>query len=179
MQYRRAFLPGGCYFFTLVTKNRRKLFVNSMALDVLRNAFRAVKIKRPFEINAIVVLPDHIHCIWTLPEGDADFATRWRLIKTWATKHCNADMRQTLNGERTRGPKQTIWQHRYWEHLLRDEADYRHHVDYIHYNAVKHGLASSPMDWPYSSFRHYVKAGLLAEDWGAEGVVFEDGIGNE
>ncbi len=173
MQYRRAFSPGGCYFFTLVTKNRRNLFVNHVMIDVLRDAFRMVKLKRPFEIDAIVVLPDHIHCVWTLPKGDADFATRWRLIKTWVTKHCNADMRQTSD------PEGGIWQHRYWEHLLRDATDYQYHVDYIHYNAVKHGLVSSPMDWPYSSFRRYVKAGLLPEDWGAEEVVFGNGIGHE
>ncbi len=179
MQYRRAFVPGGCYFFTLVTKNRQKLFVDNKTVDVLRNAFRRVMIKRPFEIDAIVVLPDHLHCIWTLPEGDADFATRWRLIKTWFTKHCDTNIRRMPGPDQARRGEQSIWQHRYWEHLLRDEADYRHHVDYIHYNPVKHGRASSPADWPYSSFRRYVKVGILPADWGAAEVVFDDGIGNE
>lgn len=179
MQYRRAFIPGGCYFFTLVTKNRRKLFIDNATVDVLRNAFRKVMVNRPFEINAMVVLPDHLHCIWTLPEDDADFSTRWRLIKTWFTKHCDPDLRRVPEPIQARRGEQSIWQHRYWEHLLKDEADYRHHVDYIHYNPVKHGLALNPMDWPYSSFRRYVKAGILPKNWGAAEIIFDEGIGNE
>ncbi len=104
----------------------------------------------PFTLEAAVVLPDHLHCIWTLPPGDADFSTRWRLIKTWFTKHCDSALAaeaRTIRGDRG------LWQHRYWEHMLRDETDYRRHIEYIHFNPVKHGYVKAPMDWPYSSFR--------------------------
>ena len=167
MHYRRAFTPGGSFFFTLVTHRRRPVFANAQAVELLRNAFRTVRASRPFCIDAMVVMPDHLHCIWTLPPGDADFSTRWRLIKTWFTKHCASDPRA-----------QTVWQQRFWEHQLRDAADFAHHVDYIHYNPVKHGLASSPMDWPYSSFRRHVNAGIYPANWGENAMNLE-GIGRE
>ena len=112
MHYRRAFTPGGSFFFTLVSHGRRLVFANAQAIEISRNAFRTVRTSRPFEIDAMVVMPDHLHCIWTLPPGDADFSTRWRLIKTWFTKHCEPDQRT-----------QAVWQQRYWEHQLRDETD--------------------------------------------------------
>jgi len=167
MHYRRAFTPGGSFFFTLVTHKRRPVFAHPETVEVLRNAFRTVRASRPFEIDAMVVMPDHLHCIWTLPPGDADFSTRWRLIKTWFTKHGDPALRG-----------QAVWQPRYWEHQLRDETDFARHVDYIHYNPVKHGLAPSPMAWPYSSFRRHVKAGIYPANWG-EGTVDCDGIGRE
>jgi putative transposase len=120
---------------------------------------------RPFTIDAIAVLPDHLHCIWTLPPEDADYSTRWRLIKTWFSKHY---------APATQSP----WQRRYWEHLLRDESDFTRHVDYIHYNPVKHGHAATAMEWPYSSFRRHVEAGIYAADWGRGSMSF-DGIGRE
>jgi putative transposase len=163
MRYRRAFQPGGSFFFTVVTARRRPVFSSEIAVALLRDAFRAVRQKRPFDIDAIVVLPDHLHCIWTLPEDDADFMTRWRLIKTWFSKHAGL---------------KDVWQHRYWEHVLRDERDFIKHVDYIHYNPVKHGWASKVIDWPYSSFHRYVKHGLCAEDWGGD-VVDMTGVGRE
>ncbi len=163
MRYRRAFQPGGSFFFTVVTARRRPVFTSETAVALLRDAFRAVRQKRPFDIDAIVVLPDHLHCIWTLPEDDADFMTRWRLIKTWFSKHAGL---------------KDVWHHRYWEHVLRDERDFIKHVDYIHYNPVKHGLASKVIDWPYSSFHRYVKDGLCAEDWGGD-VVDMTGVGRE
>jgi putative transposase len=159
MRYRRAFIPGSSFFFTVVTEGRRPLFASADAVEVLRNAFRAVRLLRPFNVDAMVVLPDHLHCIWTLPPDDGDFATRWRLIKTWFTKHCDPALRPELNQARIRKRQQAFWQHRYWEHVLRDEADFTRHVEYIHFNPVKHGLASSAMEWPYSSFRRYVEAG--------------------
>lgn len=178
MQYRRAFTPGGSFFFTLVTQGRKPIFANAEAVEVLRNAFRNVRKSRPFEIDAMVVLPDHLHCIWTLPPDDADFATRWRLIKTWFTKHCDPALHGKRNASRQSRGEQAIWQHRYWEHLLRDESDFERHVNYIHYNPVKHGLASSPIDWPYSSFQRYVEAGIFPPDWGQKIINFE-GIGHE
>ena len=113
-------------------------------------------------IEGYLVLPEHLHCIWTLPAGDADYMNRWRLIKTWFTKHCDPVLRGA-----------GVWQKRYWEHVLRDEHDYARHVDYIHYNPVKHGLVASVGDWSYSSFERFVKAGVYPPDWGSEGMVFE------
>jgi putative transposase len=149
MQYRRSFLPGGTFFFTVVTADRRPSFAEQENIATLREAFRTIRLQRPFRLDAAVVLPDHLHCIWTLPPGDADFSTRWRL-----------------------------WQHRYWEHMLRDETDYRHHVEYIHFNPVKHGYVKAPLDWPYSSFRRYVKAGVYPPDWGGDLPEF-NGVGQE
>lgn len=167
MHYRRAFAPGGCFFFTLVTHRRRPVFASAQAVGVLRSAFCNVRQSRPFDIDAMVVLPDHLHCIWSLPPGDADFSTRWRLIKTWSTKHCEPGHRA-----------QAMWQQRYWEHQVRDDADFARHVDYIHYNPVKHGLALSAGDWPYSSFSRHVEAGVYSADWGQSAIDFE-GIGQE
>ena len=166
MRYRRAFVQGGSYFFTVVTHRRRPLFSSPDAVDVLRRAFRNVRATRPFRLEAMVVLPDHLHCIWTLPPGDCDFATRWRLIKTWFTKHCDPALRQVGGDPGSAKSGQPIWQHRYWEHLLRDEKDFIHHLEYIHFNPVRHGLAASPAAWPYSSFHAFVKAGIYGEDWG-------------
>ncbi len=130
--------------------------------------------KYPFTINAMVVLPDHLHCVWTLPGNDADYATRWRLIKTGVTK--------AMLDERSHKlilPRGKVWQPRYWEHLLRDAADYRAHIDYIHYNPVWHGYVDKPVDWPYSSFRHFVKKGVLPKEWGAGELGFPEDVGRE
>ena len=178
MQYRRAFIPGAAYFFTVVTERRRPILTTATSVEVLRAAFRAVRKIRPFEVDAIVVLPDHLHCIWTLPLGDADFSTRWRLIKTRFTKQCDPALRAQPNPARIAKCEQAIWQHRYWEHLLRDEADYTRHVEYIHYNPVKHGLSSSALGWAYSSFQRYVEASIYPPDWG-QGTIKFDGIGHE
>lgn len=178
MQYRRAIVPGGTFFFTVVTDRRRPILASGDAVDVLRNAFRSVRQLRPFEIDAIVVMPDHLHCIWTLPPDDADFSTRWRLIKTGFTKHCPDALRRTPDEARRRKGEQAVWQHRYWEHQIRDETDFARHADYIHYNPVKHGLARSPGEWPYSSFGRYVTAGVYALDWGSDSMSVE-GVGHE
>ena len=163
MRYRRSFQPGGSFFFTVVTAHRRPVFASATAVALLRESFRAVRKARPFDIDAIVVLPDHLHCIWTLPDGDADFMTRWRLIKTWFSKHAEI---------------KNIWQQRYWEHVLRDERDVEHHVDYIHFNPVRHGLVDSVVDWPYSSFHRYVARGTYRADWGRE-FLERVGVGSE
>jgi putative transposase len=135
--------------------------------------------KQAFSLDAMVVLPDHLHCIWTLPPEDSDFATRWRLIKTWFTKHCDTSLhRQSDNARMLRGER-TSWQRRYWEHLLRDENDFNHHVDYIHYNPVRHGYVTRVIDWPYSSFRRYVNSGILPEDWGSGGIDLPESVGHE
>lgn len=178
MHYRRAFTPGGTFFFTVVTEQRRPIFASAQAVEVLRNAFRTVRTSRPFDIDAMVVMPEHLHCIWTLPPGDADFSTRWRLIKTWFTKHAKLGLHPAPDPARLAKHEQAVWQHRYWEHQLRDETDVARHTDYIHYNPVKHGLATSPMDWPYSSFRRYVKAGIYPANWG-ESTLDLQGVGQE
>ncbi len=178
MKYRRAFIPGGSFFFTVVTEGRRPVFASDDVVEVLRCAFRSVRNSRPFKIEAMVVMPDHLHCIWTLPPDDPDFATRWRLIKTWFTKHASPSLRFVSNPARAAKGEQALWQRRYWEHLLRDENDYARHVDYIHYNPVKHGLAASAIDWPYSSFRSHIEAGVYQPDWGQSGIDLE-GIGRE
>jgi putative transposase len=118
-------------------------------------------------------LPDHLHCIWTLPDGDRDYPLRWNLIKTRFTRHCPEHLKTTPSETRIRKREQAIWQRRYWEHQLRGERDFERHVDYIHWNPVKHGLATRPVEWPHSSFHRFVQQGLLPEDWGGDGVAEE------
>ena len=155
-EYRRLFVPGGTYFFTVVTADRKPWLDDPAARDILADAMRSVRSTRHFVTNAIVVLPDHIHCIWTLPPDDADYARRWKGIK----QRCTSRLRRhgIVRGE--------IWQRNYWEHLVRDQDDLRRHLDYIHYNPVKHGLCGRPADWPASSFRRYVAEGVYPLDWG-------------
>ena len=169
MQYRRLLHSGGRYFFTLVTAQRRAIFTDDETIKILRHAFLQVMNKHPFSIDAFVLLPDHLHCIWTLPENDDNFAMRWRLIKTWFTKHYQP----------TPPHHQSPWQNRYWEHLLRNDLDYQHHVEYIHYNPVKHGYVQSPCEWVHSSFQRYVKKGIYPEDWGSSEVLLPRNIGGE
>lgn len=147
--YRRAFEPGGVYFFTVVTHDRRPLFNDPAAIDHLRAAFRYVTQRRPFEIDALVILPDHLHCLWFLPTSDADFSTRWQMVKTHFTRSMNRD-----------GNIGPYWQPRFWEHLIRDQNDLNRHRDYIHYNPVKHGYVAQPSDWHPSTFNRFVQAGL-------------------
>ena len=157
-EYKRAFQSGGCYFFTVVTQDRRPWLTEEHAIDRLRKAFRHVMKDRPFTIEAIVILPDHLHCIWQLPEGDNDFPERWRQIKRFVS----IGLKSPLNVRK----EKALWQRRYWEHLLRNEEDWRHHMDYIHYNPVKHGYAHRPVDWPHSSFRQAVTRGWYGTSWG-------------
>jgi len=179
MQYRRANISGASYFFTLVTEGRRKLFIEDESIELLRESFRQVKQKRPFIVEAAVVLPDHLHCIWTLPDDDTDYSTRWRLIKTWFTKHCDEKYKLIPNKARVNKNQQAIWQHRYWEHCLKDETDFNHHVDYIHYNPVKHQYVKRPSEWKYSSIHRYINAGVLPYDWGGSDIIIPDDVGGE
>lgn len=165
MRYRRAFIAGGTYFFTVNLLERHKSLLTEH-IDLLKNAFRTVKHAHPFEIDAIVILPDHLHAIWTLPENDADFATRWRLIKSHFSRGLPSSER--INRSRKRKSERGIWQRRFWEHLIRDELDYARHVDYIHYNPVKHGYVDNPTDWPYSSIHRLIGDGILERDWGCD-----------
>ncbi|MBE9107826.1 transposase [Nodosilinea sp. LEGE 07298] len=180
MRYRRAQTLGATYFFTVVTYNRQPLFHHDETIALLRKAFHIVKAEYPFTIDAIVILPDHIHSIWTLPEGDADFSSRWKRIKAWFSLRCPEAYKQQQSISRLRKGEQAIWQRRFWEHQIRNEADFRQHVDYIHYNPVKHNLVNRPLDWPYSSFHRYVADRAYPADWGAtRAVEFDENIGRE
>ena len=141
MKYRRAFIPGGSFFLTVVTEQWRPLFTSAETVEVLRLALRAVRLTRPFNVDATVVLPDHLRCIWTLSPGDADFALCWRLVKLWFTKHCDSALRTGMNRARSTKSEYAIWQHHYWEHTLWDDADFVQHVAYIHFNEAIIGLA--------------------------------------
>jgi putative transposase len=164
VRYRRNWLHGGTYFFTLVLADRRSTaLVDNIA--ALRLAFRATQQERPFTIDAIVVLPDHLHAIFTLPQDDFDFAGRWRRIKghfSTSLLAAGTAIRRHANGELA------LWQRRYWEHTIRDENDFARHADYVHYNPVKHGLVKRVRDWPHSSFHLYVRRGILPEDWAGD-----------
>ncbi|HCC81992.1 MULTISPECIES: transposase [unclassified Methylophaga] len=163
MQYRRAFVAGGTYFFTVNLLERDKSLLTDH-IDLLKTAFRKVKLAHPFDIDAIVVLPDHLHTIWTLPENDFDFATRWRLIKSHFSRGLPSTER--INNSRKQKSERGIWQRRYWEHLIRDDLDYARHVDYIHYNPVKHGYVDKAFDWPYSSIHKFIERNMGSSDWG-------------
>jgi putative transposase len=179
-QYRRCYTPGATYFFTVVTHNRRQLFSHPENVDLLRNAFRYVMRQHPFKIDAMVVLPEHLHCLWTLPEGDADFSTRWRLIKTWFSRQCHPQYQGQISTSRQDKGEKAVWQRRFWEHQIRDDKDFICHVEYIHYNPVHHGLVSTPSDWEYSSFHRYVKSGIYDVTWGvSQKIVFDSHIGGE
>ncbi|MET4272287.1 MULTISPECIES: transposase [unclassified Bradyrhizobium] len=163
--YRRAFVPGGCWFFTVNLLDRRKALLTDR-IELLRDAVAATRQSHPFSINAFVVLPDHIHAIWKLPPDDANFSVRWRLIKTRFAKAL--PMNERLSAVRAARNERGIWQRRFWEHLIRDETDYARHVEYCYYNPVKHGHVSNVGDWPYSSFHRDVRDGLFPEDWGGD-----------
>lgn len=150
--YRRHYIPGGSWFFTVNLKNRQSdVFIRHV--DVLRKATSFVKQRKPFHIDAWVILPDHMHCIWTLPANDSDFSGRWRDLKKMFTRSLN-------RGE--------VWQPRFWEHTLRDEEDMRRHRDYININPVKHGWVARVRDWPYSTFHRDVRDGIYSPDWAGE-----------
>jgi putative transposase len=162
MRYRRANIAGATYFFTVNLADRSSTLLVD-AIDALRNAMKTVQRRHPFYIDAIVVLPDHLHAIWTLPANDAAFPLRWALIKSAFSR--NIPRTEERSWSRQRKGERGIWQRRYWEHLIRDDDDYARHVDYIHINPVKHGHASHPLDWPYSSLHRYVRDGTLPADW--------------
>ena len=172
MQYRRAKTPGGTYFFTVVTFRRHKFLCEPDNVELLRTAFRTVKLAHPFTIDAFVLLPEHLHCIWSLPAGDADFSLRWQRIKARFTRLCRGGGAVPAASAH----QAAIWQKRFWEHLLRDDRDFERHVDYIHFNPVKHGHTARAVDWLYSSIHQYVRRGVLSPDW-AEGGEIDGCVG--
>ena len=164
-RYTRAFVPGGTFFFTVALLERRRSFLTEN-VDLLRQCFAEVRRAKPFHIDAIVILPDHLHSIWTLPPEDADFSSRWHAIKARFSKGIEPGER--LSERRQEKGERGIWQRRFWEHVIRDEQDFERHADYIHYNPVKHGYTKRAADWPFSSFHRYVREGIYAADWGAD-----------
>jgi putative transposase len=166
--YRRARVPGGSFFFTVVTERRQQVLTEEPVRLALREAIRSVRRDRPFQVDGWVLLPDHMHAIWTLPTDDPDYATRWRLIKAQVTQRLGAAYRSPalMTTRRQAKGQGSLWQHRYWEHWLRDDADVQRHLDYLHFNPVKHGLVSRAADWPWSSFHRFVAAGMYPPDWG-------------
>ena len=165
-EYRRAKVAGATYFFTVNCARRQDNHLLVNCIDLLGHTFRKIKNAHPFEIDAIVVLPDHLHCIWTLPEGDSDYKTRWALIKAGFSRGIPPG--ESRSRSRVKRGERGIWQRRYWEHLIRDDRDFRHHVDYIHWNPVKHGWVSRVRDWPHSSFHGYVRRGIVPVDWAGD-----------
>lgn len=164
MRYRRAQATGGTYFFTVALAERQATLLTDQVAQ-LRTTFAEVRRRHPFEIVAIVVLPEHLHAIWTLPAGDMNYPMRWSLIKAGFSRAIpkGERIRDSRLAKRERG----IWQRRYWEHQVRDESDLQKHVDYVHYNPVKHGYVNRPADWPNSSIHRYIRMGWLDQDWGS------------
>ncbi len=165
MNYRRAFTPGGTYFFTLTLSNRKSQLL-TQHIHLLRQSIRNVKTAHPFNIDAIAVLPDHLHLLLTLPENDQDYPNRISRFKANFSRQI--PNQEKLSQSRLRKGERDIWQRRYWEHQIRDKTDYNNHINYIHYNPVKHGYVSSPTEWPYSSIHRYIREGILPKDWGAD-----------
>jgi len=172
--FRRSTVPGATYFFTVNTYQRQKVLTDAPFYTALKQSFLEVKAEYPFSIDAFVLLPDHLHCIWTLPENDADYALRWNIIKrSVSQKTCGLITSPRSRSQLNRG-ESGLWQRRYWEHQIRDERDFEKHVGYIHWNPVKHGYVKQVNDWPYSSFHRFVERGILPADW-AGGAQTEDG----
>ncbi|OKH10761.1 REP-associated tyrosine transposase [[Limnothrix rosea] IAM M-220] len=171
--YRRPTIRGGTYFITQVTYQRIPWLCTDLGRQALREAIAKVRQKYPFEINAFVLLPDHFHCLWTLPEDDHDFSVRMRLIKTHVTKNHGdrLNINETISQSRHKRKEKNLWQRRFWEHLIRDEEDYARHCDYIHYNPVKHGLCSTAQEWQYSSIHRFISEGIYPPDWGSTEIV--------
>lgn len=163
MRYRRANATGATWFFTVNLVDRKSdLLIRH--IDTLHEAVRLTRRNHPFDIVAMVVLPDHLHAVWTLPPDDADYPMRWALIKAAFSRQLPRT--ELIGDSRLRKRERGIWQRRYWEHQIRDEADLQAHVDYIHFNPVKHGHAHKAADWPYSSIHRYIERGWLSSDWG-------------
>ena len=160
--YRRANFKGGYYFFTVVTFQRMKFLTNTLSRDCLRFAFGKVKEKRPFDNIAMCLLPDHLHCVWKLPDGDSNFSTRWNSVKSLFTKTYlkSGGHEGQRNVSRMRTGEAAVWQRRFWEHQIRNENDLQKHIDYIHYNPIKHGLVKNIEDWPWSTYHKFVRKGF-------------------
>jgi putative transposase len=166
--YRRARLEGGCFFFTVVTYDRRRFLTEDRARECLRAAWDETQRVWPFEVVAVCLLPEHLHCVWRLPEGDEDYSRRWGRIKAgFSRRYLRAGGTESRQSASRRGKRERgVWQRRFWEHRIRDETDLQRHIDYIHFNPVKHELAEQVADWPWSSFHRYIREGFYqGYDW--------------
>jgi putative transposase len=172
-EYRRHRVAGATYFFTVNLRDRNSsLLVDE--IELLRHVVARVRVLMPFHIDGWVVLPDHMHCLWTLPDQDRDFPKRWQAIKMGFSRQIAAG--EPLSASRRKRGERGIWQRRYWEHAIRDEKDYMSHMDYIHFNPVKHGYVTLPAEWRFSSFHRAVRQGLYPSTWAAtEGILGECG----
>ena len=180
--YRRIIMPGATYFFTQVTYKRIPWLCTDIGRETLRKGLQRTQKLYPFSIDAIALLPDHFHCIWTLPEGDSNYPIRWRYFKSFVTRSCGHKLQISteISLSREKRQEKNLWQRRYWEHLIRNEKDFSNHCDYIHYNSVKHGLCQSPQNWQFSSFHRFVAKGIYPQDWGAnESLNIPENIGHE
>ena len=166
-QYRRIYMPGASWFFTVNLAHKQGNYLLVEQIDLLREAFKYVKKRHPFYMDAVVVMPNHLHCIWTLPEGDADYSLRWRLLKAFFSRGIPKD--EVISNSREKRRERGIWQRRFWTHLLTDQEDYNQHFDYIHWNPVKHGWVKKVHEWEYSSFHRAVEDGLYSLEWGHSG----------
>jgi len=167
-------MDGGIYFFTVTLADRSSgLLVRQV--DRLRQIYISVQTRHPFETIAICILPDHLHAVWSLPRGDCNYPLRWSMIKAGFSRGFKGAAPRTKSKieRRERG----LWQRRYWEHTIRDDADLERHIDYVHFNPVKHGHVSQVRDWPYSTFHRYVERGVLSADWGGNAREFGGGFG--
>ena len=165
--WRRAHVPGGTFFFTLVADQRRPIFNSEAARTILGNVIRECCSTHPFDIRAIVLLPEHLHTLWCLPSGDTNYSGRWQWIKTQFTQRwldAGGTEVPVSDGRKADG-RRGVWQPKFWEHTIEDEDDFERHFDYIHFNPVKHGHVRCPSDWPWSSFHRWVRAGVYPKDW--------------
>jgi putative transposase len=161
--YHRAFRPGGTFFFTLVTYRRAPFLCDEIARTLLRSAIEQCRAQQPFQMDAFVLLPDHLHAMWTLPEEDSDFSRRWgRIKKTFTTA---GGWEGAISDSRSRNRRRGVWQRRFWEHVIRDQQDYQRHLDYIHYNPIKHSLVRCAHEWQWSSFHRLVREHIYEPTW--------------
>ena len=160
--YVRAKFEGGYYFFTVVAYHRAKLFSTELARSCLKQAIHKTQERLAYESVAFCLLPEHLHCVWKLPEGDANFSKRWSSIKGHFSREYlrSGGQQGQVPASRKRKGEACIWQRRFWEHRIRDEKDLQRHVDYIYYNPVKHGLVQQVEDWPWSTYHRFVKKGF-------------------
>lgn len=174
-EYRRAIAPGGTFFFTVVTWQRQPILTDDRVRTALREAIKITRAQRPSQIDAWVLLPDHLHCVWTLPDRDSDFSIRWATIKRHVSSVSSAWRSPELTESQRKRRESALWQRRFWEHQIRDDEGFGRHLDYIHWNPVKHGLVNAVADWPYSSFHRLVRRGTYPADWGGRDAAAMDG----
>ncbi len=168
VRYRRVRIEGASYFFTVVTFKRQPLLKGDDAVALFMTSLRSVQEAHPFELNAYVILPDHLHMIWTLPDGDSDYPMRWRQIKGAFTRSLASKGAEKVSPSRKSKSEHAVWQRRYWEHTISGDADFSVHVEYIHFNPVKHKLVTATRAWPHSSFHNWVARGRYDINWGSD-----------